>query len=88
MKNSVSKYRGASICNIYLIKHRIYVLALYHSETCHSNKLLIFWAVECGADMPRRAKELSAVEVRRLTSGVHNVGGVAGLLMQVSDNGA
>lgn len=38
--------------------------------------------------MPRRAKELSAIEVRRLGRGVHNVGGVAGLLMQVSDNGA
>ncbi|WP_456388379.1 tyrosine-type recombinase/integrase [Profundibacter sp.] len=38
--------------------------------------------------MPRRAKELSAVEVRRLGRGVHNVGGVAGLLMQVSDSGA
>jgi len=38
--------------------------------------------------MPKRAKELSAIEVRRLGPGVHNVGGVAGLLMQVSDNGA
>lgn len=38
--------------------------------------------------MPRRAKELSAIEVRRLGAGVHNVGGVAGLLMQVSDSGA
>ena len=38
--------------------------------------------------MPRRAKELSAVEVRRLGPGVHNVGGVAGLLMQVADSGA
>ncbi len=38
--------------------------------------------------MPRRAKELSAIEVRRLGRGVHNVGGVAGLLMQVSDSGA
>lgn len=38
--------------------------------------------------MPRRAKELSAIEVRRLGRGVHNVGGVAGLLMQVSDGGA
>jgi len=38
--------------------------------------------------MPKRAKELSAVEVRRLGRGVHNVGGVAGLLMQVSGNGA
>ena len=38
--------------------------------------------------MPRRAKELSAIEVRRLGRGVHNVGGVAGPLMQVSNNGA
>ena len=38
--------------------------------------------------MPRRAKELSAIEVRRLGRGVHSVGGVAGLLMQVSNNGA
>ena len=38
--------------------------------------------------MPKRAKELSAVEVRRLGSGVHNVGGVAGLLLQVTDRGA
>ncbi len=38
--------------------------------------------------MPRRAKELSAIEVRRLGCGVHNVGGVAGLLIQVSDSGA
>ncbi|MBM2293453.1 integrase arm-type DNA-binding domain-containing protein [Sulfitobacter pseudonitzschiae] len=38
--------------------------------------------------MPRRAKELSAIEVRRLGPGVHNVGGVAGLLMQVSGSGA
>ncbi len=41
-----------------------------------------------GFVMPRRAKELSAVEVRRLACGVHNVGGVAGLLMQVSGSGA
>lgn len=38
--------------------------------------------------MPKRAKELSAVEVKRLGPGVHNVGGVAGLLMQVTDSGA
>lgn len=38
--------------------------------------------------MPKRAKELSAIEVKRLGSGVHNVGGVSGLLLQVSDNGA
>jgi len=41
-----------------------------------------------GQKMPRRAKELSAVEIRRLGHGVHNVGGVAGLLMQVADSGA
>lgn len=38
--------------------------------------------------MPKRAKELTAVEVKRLGPGVHNVGGVAGLLMQVTDSGA
>ena len=38
--------------------------------------------------MPKRARELSAIEVRRLASGVHSVGGVAGLLMQVSQSGA
>jgi len=41
-----------------------------------------------GQKMPSRAKELSAVEVRRLGPGVHNVGGVAGLLMQVAASGA
>ena len=35
--------------------------------------------------MPRRAKELSAIELRRLTAGVHAVGGVAGLYLQVSE---
>ena len=39
--------------------------------------------------MPRKAKELSAIEVSRITRpGMHAVGGVAGLLMQVSDTGA
>lgn len=39
--------------------------------------------------MPKRAKELSPVEVRRLTKpGLHPVGGVAGLLLQVKDTGA
>ncbi len=38
--------------------------------------------------MPKRAKELSSLEVRRLRSGVHTVGGVAGLLIQVTTNGA
>jgi hypothetical protein len=38
--------------------------------------------------MPKRAKEMSPIEVKRLGAGVHNVGGVAGLLMQVSDSGA
>lgn len=38
--------------------------------------------------MPKRAKELSAIEVRRLGQGVHNVGGVSGLLLQVSSKGA
>lgn len=39
--------------------------------------------------MPRLAKELSAVEVRRLSRpGLHAAGGVAGLLLRVSDTGA
>lgn len=38
--------------------------------------------------MPKRAKELTAIEVKRLSPGVHNVGGVAGLLIQVADSGA
>jgi len=38
--------------------------------------------------MPKIAKELSAVEVRRLAPGMHAVGGVAGLHMQVTDSGA
>jgi integrase len=38
--------------------------------------------------MPKRAKELSAVEVRRLPVGFHPVGGVAGLALVVRDTGA
>ena len=39
--------------------------------------------------MPRKAKELSALEVNRLTApGLHFVGGVAGLALQVTDTGA
>lgn len=39
--------------------------------------------------MPKKAKELSAQEVKRLTKpGMHAVGGVAGLLLQVSQTGA
>ena len=39
--------------------------------------------------MPKKARELSAAEVRRLTEpGRYPVGGVAGLLMQVTPNGA
>lgn len=37
--------------------------------------------------MPKRAKELSAVEVKRLGPGTHMIGGVAGLMLQVSDSG-
>ncbi len=37
--------------------------------------------------MPRRAKELSAIEVKRLSSGVHPVGGVPGLYLQVTEGG-
>lgn len=41
-------------------------------------------------DMPKRAKELAAVEVQRLAQqpGFHAVGGVAGLYLTVSDTGA
>lgn len=39
--------------------------------------------------MPKRAKELGPLEVKRLTkAGVHAVGGVAGLALQVIDTGA
>lgn len=39
--------------------------------------------------VPRRAKEMSAVEVKRLTTpGLHAVGGVAGLSLQVKPTGA
>ncbi|MEW6647830.1 MAG: integrase arm-type DNA-binding domain-containing protein [Pseudomonadota bacterium] len=39
--------------------------------------------------MPKKAKELSPVEVRRLARpGLHAVGGVAGLLLQVTESGA
>lgn len=39
--------------------------------------------------MPKKAKELSAAEVRRLTKpGLHAVGGVAGLLLNVKPTGA
>ena len=39
--------------------------------------------------MPKKAKELSATEVRRLTNpGLHAVGGVSGLLLQVTESGA
>lgn len=39
--------------------------------------------------MPKKAAELSAVEVKRLTKpGLHAVGGVAGLLLQVTSTGA
>lgn len=39
--------------------------------------------------MPKKAKELSALEVNRLTTpGMHAIGGVAGLYLQVTDTGA
>lgn len=39
--------------------------------------------------MPKRAKELSAVEVKRLTTpGMHAVGGVAGLNLRIYESGA
>ena len=37
--------------------------------------------------MPRRAREVSAIELRRLRPGVHAVGGVAGLYLQVAESG-
>lgn len=38
--------------------------------------------------MPRVAKELSPVQLKRLPPGIHAVGGVAGLLLVVKDTGA
>jgi len=38
--------------------------------------------------MPKRAKEYSSSEARRLTSGVQTVGGVARLLIRVATHGA
>ena len=39
--------------------------------------------------MPKKAKELGAVQVKRLTKpGLHSVGGVAGLCLQVKESGA
>lgn len=35
--------------------------------------------------MPRRARELSPIELKRLAPGVHAVGGVAGLYLQVAE---
>lgn len=38
--------------------------------------------------MPKRARELSATEIRRLKTGFHSVGGVAGLHLNVKESGA
>ncbi|MFC4671690.1 tyrosine-type recombinase/integrase [Seohaeicola nanhaiensis] len=38
--------------------------------------------------MPKKAAELNDLQVRRLARGVHAVGGVAGLLLQVTESGA
>lgn len=38
--------------------------------------------------MPKAAKELSAVQIPRLSAGLHAVGGVSGLYLKVSDGGA
>ncbi len=35
--------------------------------------------------MPKRARELSPIELKRLAPGVHAVGGVAGLCLQVAE---
>ncbi len=35
--------------------------------------------------MPKRARELSPIEMKRLSPGVHAVGGVAGLCLQVAE---
>jgi integrase len=44
---------------------------------------------EASSAVPKKAKELSAAEVRRLTKpGLHAVGGVSGLLLQVSPTGS
>lgn len=41
-----------------------------------------------GHNMPRKAKELSAIEVKRLPPGNHAAGGVAGLTLQHRETGA
>ena len=38
--------------------------------------------------MPKRAKELGAIDVKRLGEGVHAVGGVPGLCLQVKGTNA
>jgi len=38
--------------------------------------------------MPQKARQPTAIEVRRLGPGVHTVGGVAGLLLNVKPTGA
>jgi hypothetical protein len=55
-----------------------------------SSNLIIFDEYLDGYDaMPRVAKELSAIEVKRLTQqGMHAVGGVAGLYLQVKSPNA
>lgn len=58
--------------------------ALFHSIQSH----ILCW-VGYGVVMPKIAKELTAIEVKRITTpGLHAVGLVAGLLLQVSATGS
>ncbi|MFT4916812.1 MAG: hypothetical protein ACI9C3_002683, partial [Yoonia sp.] len=42
-----------------------------------------------GGTVPKKAKELSALEVRRLNSrGLHAIGGVTGLYLNIQESGA
>ena len=54
-----------------------------------SSNIILIGGYYVGFDMARKAKELSALEVGRLTApGRHSVGGVAGLALQITDTGA
>ncbi len=47
-----------------------------------------FWAGRLGGLVPKVATFVSAIEVKRFLPGTHAVGGVSGLNLQVSPNGA